>query len=233
MGGAALAQPFLQAAVEHPDIAMAERQEHPPRPRRGDPAAGIIGDDGVGIGNAEGCNIARELIGARKHMRSRIPVIGDGVDVEEHRARQMHGPVIVHGQRQHAGQFGGRINDPDPGIIDMGGEPIGGDKRIVGGGCHWFISSQRSSWPGSSRPSTSYCRNTVKTWMPGTSPGMTENSDKRALNPSASSARPSRPGRRRRARRRSRRPYGRPASGPCPARSSPPGPSACHRRNER
>ncbi len=29
------------------------------------------------------------------------------------------------------------------------------------------------SWPGSSRPSASFCRETVKTWMPGTRPGMT------------------------------------------------------------
>src|SRR5260370_26402895 len=30
-----------------------------------------------------------------------------------------------------------------------------------------------SSWPGLSRPSTFYARSSRKTWMPGTSPGMT------------------------------------------------------------
>ena len=31
----------------------------------------------------------------------------------------------------------------------------------------------KPSWPGLSRPSTSFATNKRKTWMPGTSPGMT------------------------------------------------------------
>ena len=66
-------------------------------------------------------------------MRPRIVGIGDGVDVEEHRARNMRAEIIVRRQRQHAGQLGGCVDDPDLGIVETGGEPVGGDKRIVGG----------------------------------------------------------------------------------------------------
>ncbi len=66
-------------------------------------------------------------------MRPRIVVIGDGIDIEEHRARNMRGKIIVRRQRQHAGHLVGRVDDLDFGIVDMGGKPIGGDQRIVGG----------------------------------------------------------------------------------------------------
>src|ERR1700736_6962810 len=42
MGWASFAQPFLQPPIQHLHIAMAERQEHPPRPGGCDPGAGIV-----------------------------------------------------------------------------------------------------------------------------------------------------------------------------------------------
>src|SRR4029077_3581855 len=80
----ALGPPFLQAAIQYFHVAMAEREEHPPRPRRGDPGAGIIRHDGIARRDAEGRDVTRELFGIRKHMRPRIVWIGDGVNVEEH-----------------------------------------------------------------------------------------------------------------------------------------------------
>src|ERR1700735_1204479 len=50
-----------------------------------------------------------------------------------------------------------------------------GDGRFVrfhGHRSSWLFRQFHPSWPGSSRPSTSYFRH-VKTWMPGTRPGMT------------------------------------------------------------
>ncbi len=76
---------------------------------------------------------ARELRRVGKHMRPRIIVIGDRIDVEKHRARNMGGEIVVDRQRQHARQFEGRIDNTHLGVVDMGGEPVGGDKRIVGG----------------------------------------------------------------------------------------------------
>src|SRR5947209_15943660 len=53
MRWAPFAKPFLQTAVEHLDLAMAERQEHPPRPRCCDPRPGIIGHNRIIRRNAE------------------------------------------------------------------------------------------------------------------------------------------------------------------------------------
>ncbi len=112
---------------------MAERQEHPPRPGRGDPAAGIVGDHGVAGGNAERRDVAGKLLGIRIHMRPRIVAIGDGVDVEKHRAGNVRGEIIIGRQRQHAGHLVGRVDDFDFWVVEMGGEPVGRDQRIVGG----------------------------------------------------------------------------------------------------
>src|SRR6267142_792920 len=95
------------------------------------------------------------------------------VDVEEHSAGNMRREMVVFRQRQHARHLERRIDNLDVRIGDMRGEPVSGDKRIVGGG-HDAKSFQHSSWPGASRPSTSYLECVVaRTWMPGTSPGMT------------------------------------------------------------
>ena len=106
---------------------MAERQEHPPRPRRGDPGAEIVGHERIVRGDAECSDIARELLRFRIHMRPRIVRIGDGVDVEEHRARKMGGEEILRRQRPDAGHLVRRVDDLDPGIIEMRGEPVGRD----------------------------------------------------------------------------------------------------------
>src|SRR5437899_12701753 len=53
---AALGNPFFQAAVEYAHL-LAERQEHPPHPRRGDPAAGIVEPDRYRIPDPEPAGI--------------------------------------------------------------------------------------------------------------------------------------------------------------------------------
>ena len=104
---------------------MAERQEHPPCPGGCDPAAGIVGDHGIARGNPERRDVARELLGIRIHMRPRIIVVGDRVDIEKHGARNMRAEIIVRWQRQHAGHLERGVDDFDSWIVDTGGEPIG------------------------------------------------------------------------------------------------------------
>ena len=130
---AAFGEPFLQAAIEHAHVGVAERQEHPPRPRRGDPAAGIIDHDGIVVADAERADVAAELLGVGKHVRQRVGMIGHRIDIEEHRARNMRGEIIVLRQRQHARQLERGVDDLDVGIVEMRGEPFGGDERIGGG----------------------------------------------------------------------------------------------------
>src|SRR2546430_16293783 len=96
-----------------------------------------------------------ELLRTRKHMRQRIGMIRHRIDVEEHRAWNMRGEIVVLRQRQHARQLERGVDHPDRGIAEMRGEPFGGDEWVGGGG-HRSISFRRSSWPGLSRPSTSF-----------------------------------------------------------------------------
>ena len=96
---AAFRAPFLQAAVKHPDIGVAERQEHPPRPRPGNPASKVINNDCILRGNSQRADIARELRSIRIHMRKRRRTIRYGIDIEEHRAGNVRGVKIIDSQR--------------------------------------------------------------------------------------------------------------------------------------
>src|SRR6202022_4863243 len=104
-------------------------------------------------------------------MRPRVIGSGDGPDIEKHRAWDMRAEIIVRWQRQHARHLVGRVDDFDFWIVETGGEPVAGDKRIVGG-CHGTISFQHSSWPGLSRPST-FTSRAAKTGVGGGNPGHT------------------------------------------------------------
>ena len=61
----------VDEAIEYTHIRVAERQEHPPCARTSDPAARVIDNDRIVIGNPERSHIAAELLGGRKHMRQR------------------------------------------------------------------------------------------------------------------------------------------------------------------
>src|SRR5881409_2650857 len=61
-------------------------------------------------------------------------MIGYRVDVEEDSAGNMRGEIIVLRQRQHARHLERGIDHLDAGIIQVRGEPFGGDERIIGGG---------------------------------------------------------------------------------------------------
>src|ERR1700682_3797053 len=74
-------------------------------------------------------------------MRPRVIRIGDGADVEEHRAWNMPAEIIVRWQRQHPRHLVGCVDDFDLWVVETGGEPIGGNKRIVGGCRHGCIIS--------------------------------------------------------------------------------------------
>src|SRR5882762_584264 len=69
-------------------------------------------------------------------MRPRVIRIGDGADIEKHRTWNMPAEIIVRWQRQHPGHLVGRVDDFDLWVVETGGEPIGGNKRSVGGCRH-------------------------------------------------------------------------------------------------
>src|SRR3981081_1902949 len=82
-------------------------------------------------------------------MRPRIIGVGNRADIEKHRARNMHAEIIVRWQRQHAGHLVGRVDDFDFGVVETGGEPIGGDKGSSGG---WWHDRNLPAFPCSSLP---------------------------------------------------------------------------------
>ncbi len=129
---AAFRDPFFQAAIEHAHVVVAEGQEHPPRAGRRDPTAGIVDHDRVVIADPEPADIASELFGRREHVRQRVGMVRHRVDVEKHRARNMRREIVVFRQRQHARHLERRIDHLDVWIGDVRGEPVGGNKRIVG-----------------------------------------------------------------------------------------------------
>src|ERR1700746_3908677 len=75
------------------------------------------------------------------------------IDVEEPRAWNMRREIIVLRQRRHARHLERCVDDLDLGIIEMGGEPFGGDEGIGGGHGRKTSSFTRSSWPDLFRPS--------------------------------------------------------------------------------
>ena len=78
-----------------------EQAKCPPYPRCREHAGAVINDDGVGIGNTKRAGIAGKLLGARQHMRQRIGVVGNGVDVEAHRAGNVAGKIFGCGVARH------------------------------------------------------------------------------------------------------------------------------------
>src|SRR2546430_3954372 len=112
-----------------------------------------------------------ELLRTRKHMRQRIGMIRHRIDIEEHRAWNMRGEIVVLRQRQHARQLERGVDHPDLGIAEMRGEPFGGDEWVGGGHESIPFSDRRGrACPGHPRPSI---RGPPRTWMPGTSSAKT------------------------------------------------------------
>ncbi|KAH2776834.1 hypothetical protein KXW38_009839, partial [Aspergillus fumigatus] len=130
---------------------FAERQKHPPGTGTRDPAAGIVDHDGIVIADAERADVAAELLGGGKHVRQRIGMIRHRVDVEEHRARDVRGEIVVLRQRQHARHLEAGVDDPDAGLVEVCGQPFGRDERVGIRG-HGLFSCViiRLSWPGKS-----------------------------------------------------------------------------------
>jgi hypothetical protein len=75
------------------------------------------------------CDAPGEVRGARQHVRQGRRVVGDRVDVEEHRARDVRlselGPRVALELRH----VPGAIEHPDVALVEMLGEPLGRDER--------------------------------------------------------------------------------------------------------
>jgi hypothetical protein len=132
-----LGEPFGQTAVEHRDVVVPHGAEHPPHPAGAEQAGGVVGHNPVGAGNAEPADGVGEDRGRRQHVRQIARLLGDGVDIEEHRAGDVAfeklGPPVAAGGR-HVPR---RVDHADARRVQVRGQPVGRDQRLrILVGCH-------------------------------------------------------------------------------------------------
>ena len=87
--------PFRKAAVEDENVFDAEDAERPPHARRREEAGAVIDHDLVAVRNPEPRHVQLENMRRRQHMRETPAVIGDLVDVEEHRAGNVRCEIFL------------------------------------------------------------------------------------------------------------------------------------------
>jgi hypothetical protein len=90
-----LGLPFLEAAVQHADVLMAHGAEHPPHARGRVEAFAVVGHDLHAVADAHLLHAAGEQLRGGEHVRQGRGLVGDIVDVEEERARDVLGEVFV------------------------------------------------------------------------------------------------------------------------------------------
>ena len=115
---------------------MAEHAEGPPRAGGGDEPAPAVGHHAVPGRDAERAHRVREGLGVGQHVRQRVRVVGDGLDVEEDRAG--HVDLLELGRRValEMRQVERGVHHLQVRLAQMGGEPLGGDERIRQGRAH-------------------------------------------------------------------------------------------------
>ena len=118
--------PRRKTAVEDERILGAEDAEGPPHARRRIEAGRVIDHDSVGLGDAERAHRRAELVRSGQHVRQIGGRVGDGVEVEEHRARNMRGDIFRLGVALLRWQIIGCVDDDDIGLAELAGEPFGG-----------------------------------------------------------------------------------------------------------
>ena len=74
-------------------------RKRPPHARRRIEADAVIDDDGVRLADAERADRFAELVRPRQHVRQVGGIVGDGVDVEEHRAGNVAGEIFGRASR--------------------------------------------------------------------------------------------------------------------------------------
>ena len=127
---APLGPPFRHPAVQHRDIGLAHQPEQPPDPRRREQAGAVIDHHLMAVADAHRAQPADELLDRRRHVRQVRALVGDLVDVEEPRARDMAGIVFGPGVAPHLGQVPRGVKNPQIGVFQMGGKPVGRDQRL-------------------------------------------------------------------------------------------------------
>jgi len=145
---AVLGLPFWQSAIEHGHIIVAEMAEHPPGPGRAEQTHAVIDDDAHAVAEAEPAHPRGKLLRARQHMGQGVARIGDLVDVEIDRARNVRLGVFGLCVALHRRKVPGPIDHMNVGRGKVLGKPLGAYQRVRIGVVQ----------PSSSSIVVSYCR---------------------------------------------------------------------------
>ena len=156
--GSALGAPLRQPAVEDHDVGRAHDLERPPDPRRRGEADAVVDDDLLFLVDAERADRGRELPRRRQHVGQGIAGVGDRVDIEEDRARDVCGVVFLRALAPAAGQVPAAVDHDDR--LRRDGRRATRSKRTSASGRSWLRRLPRSGCAraGSGGPCSRSCR---------------------------------------------------------------------------
>ena len=128
--GPPFGDPFCGAAVEHRDIVVAEDAEAPPHPGGATHPGGVVGDDAGAVAEAEGADAFGEDLGRGQHVGKRRGVVGDAIDVEEHRPRNVPALELRARVAPELRHVPGAIDHAHVRRLEMLGEPRRGNQGV-------------------------------------------------------------------------------------------------------
>ena len=139
--------PARQAAIQDPHMIVVEDAECPPGASRGHELVVVVDDDRGEFLDAEIARGLRELSFRGQHVRQVGGVVGNDVDVEELRARDVGVQMLVPGIPALTGQEEGGVQDHQIGRIQSLRQPFGGYQRGILGCGHGRCSCFRLGLP--------------------------------------------------------------------------------------
>ena len=103
---------------------MAESAECPPDPRRGERSGLVVGNHQIALADAECAHRIGEHGCRRQHVRQRVRLVADAVDVEEPGAGDVGGGVFRTRIPAAAGQMEAAVEQPHACIVQMPRQPV-------------------------------------------------------------------------------------------------------------
>src|SRR5260221_9469314 len=89
-----LALPLWQSVIKNKRVVMSRCTQHPPSARCRIDSGAVIHNDGVSVAKSELSHPARELRRRSEHVRQRVVVVGEIVNIEKHGTGYVRGIVF-------------------------------------------------------------------------------------------------------------------------------------------